>query len=51
MLRDVVGRFAAAGGVPDMDRISQVQMLDHGGSVGGVVIHVMTIAHRRRVWT
>jgi hypothetical protein len=48
MLSDVVGRFATAGGVPDMDRISQVQMLYHGGSVGRVVIHVMTVAHLRR---
>jgi hypothetical protein len=48
MLRDVVGRFAAAGGVPDMDGIPQVEMLDHGGNVGGVVIHVVAVAHLRR---
>jgi hypothetical protein len=28
--------------------VSQVEMLDDGGSVGGVVVHVMTIAHLRR---
>src|SRR5262245_48692374 len=48
MLRDIVGRFAAAGGVTDMDGISQVKMLDHGGNVGGVMIHVVTAAHLRR---
>ena len=47
MLRDVVSRFATAGGVPDMDGISQVEMFEHGGSVGRVVIHVMTVAHLR----
>ena len=26
---------ATAGGVTDMDRVSQVQMLEHDGSVGG----------------
>ena len=48
MLRDVAGRFAAAGGVTDMDRIPQVEMLDHGGNIGGVVIHVVTVTHLRR---
>src|SRR5262245_53474535 len=48
MPRDVVSRFAAPGGVADMDRISQVKVLEHGGSVGGVVIHVVTVAHLRR---
>ena len=47
MPRDVVGRFAAAGGVTDMDRVSQVEVLDHGGCVGRVVIHVVTVAHLR----
>jgi hypothetical protein len=48
VLRDIVGSFAAAGGVTDMDGISQVEVLDHGGNVGGVMIHVVPIAHLRR---
>ena len=31
-----------------MDGVSQVEMLDHGGDVGGVVVHVVTVAHLRR---
>jgi len=31
--RDVVGRFATAGGVTDMDRVPQVEMFDHGGHI------------------
>ena len=48
MPRDIVGRFATAGGVTDMDRVSQVEVLDHGGSIGRIVIHVVTVAHLRR---
>jgi hypothetical protein len=42
-----VGRFATAGGVADVDRFSQVEVLDHGGYFGRVVIHVVTVAHLR----
>jgi hypothetical protein len=31
-----------------MDRISQVEVLDHRGRVGGVVIHIVTVAYLRR---
>src|SRR4029077_4284964 len=48
MPRDVVRRFAAASGVTDMDRVSQVEVLDYGGCIGRVVIHVVTVAHLRR---
>ena len=48
MPRDIAGRFAAAGGVTHMHGVSQVEMLDHGGNIGGVVIHVVTVAHLRR---
>ena len=43
-----MGRFSAPGGVTDMDGISQVEMFNDCGSVGGVVIHVVTVAHLRR---
>ena len=45
---DVAGRFAATGGVTDVDGVPEVEMLDHRRDVGGVVIHVMTLAHLRR---
>ena len=45
---DVVRRLAAAGGVADMDGISQVEMLDHRGDVGGIVVHVVTVADLAR---
>src|SRR5262249_340654 len=45
VLRDVVSRFAAAGGVANMNSVSQIEMLDHGGDVGGVVLHVVAVAH------
>src|SRR5262245_11723087 len=32
----------------DMDGVSQIEVLDYGGCIGGVVIHVMTVAHLRR---
>ena len=33
--------LAAAGGVADMDRVMQVEMLDQGVHVGGVGVHVV----------
>lgn len=40
-----MGRFAAAGGVADMDGVPEIEMLDDGCGIGGVVIHVVTVAH------
>jgi hypothetical protein len=37
-----------AGGVPDVHRVAQVQVLGHHGQVIGVVVHVMTTADLRR---
>src|SRR6185436_7121247 len=37
-----------AGGVTNVDGVSQVEMLYHSRNVGGVVIHVVTVAHLRR---
>src|SRR5262245_39310788 len=45
---DVPGRFAAAGGVADVDGIPQIEVLHHRGSIRGVVVHVVTIAHLAR---
>src|SRR5688572_23693098 len=48
MPSDVVRRLPATGGMADMDRISQVEMLDHCSRVGSVVVHVMTVADLAR---
>ena len=45
---DVVRRLAAAGGVADMDGVPQIEMLDHGGDIGGVVVHVVAVADLAR---
>ena len=44
---DVVHDFTAAGGVPDMDGVPQVEMGSHRSQVVGVVIHVVTVAGLR----
>ena len=31
-----------------MDGVSQIEVLDHGGNIGGVVVHVVAVAHLRR---
>ena len=31
-----------------MNGVPQIEMLDHGGNIGGVVIHVVAVAHLRR---
>src|SRR5262245_16997894 len=45
---DVPGRFAAAGGVADVDGIPQIEVLHHRGNIRGVMVHVVTIAHLAR---
>jgi len=44
---DVAHDLAAAGGVPDVDRVVQVEVRGHRGHVVGVVVHVVTIAGLR----
>ena len=41
---DIARHLAAAGRMADMDRVLQIEMLDQGGDVVGVVIHVMAVA-------
>ena len=45
---DIAGRLAAAGRVADVDGVAQVEMLDDGGGVGGVVVHVVAVADLAR---
>ena len=40
---EVVHDLAAAGGVPDVDGVVQVEVVDHGGEVVGVVVHVVAV--------
>ena len=40
---DIPDNFAAAGGVPDVDGIVEIEMGRHRGQVVGVVIHVVTV--------
>ena len=44
MPRDVARRLAAAGRMADVHGIAQIEMLDDREGVGGVVIHVVTVA-------
>ena len=41
MPAEVVRDLAATGGVTDVDRVLEVEMLGQGGEVVGVVIHVV----------
>ena len=41
---DVAHDLAAAGGVPDVDGILEIEMLRHRSQVVGVVVHVVTVA-------
>jgi hypothetical protein len=43
MLGDVADDLTAAGRVPDMDGVAQVEMIDDGRGVGGVVVHVVAV--------
>src|SRR6202008_1578786 len=45
---DVAGNLAAAGRMADMDRVPEVEMLDHGRGIGGVVVHVVARIDLRR---
>ena len=45
---DVVRRLAAPRGMAEMDCVAQVEMLDHGCDVCGVVVHVVAVAHLGR---
>lgn len=36
--------LAAAGQVADVDRVAQIEVLDHGPQVVGVVVHVVPVA-------
>ena len=42
--RQIAHHFAAAGGMPDVDRVLQVEVLGHRSQVVGVMIHVMVAA-------
>jgi hypothetical protein len=44
---EVARDFAAAGGVPDIDGVMEVEMGGHRGQVVGVVVHVVTAAGPR----
>src|SRR5262249_32215833 len=46
--RDVAGRFSATGGVADVDRVPQIEVLDHRGNVCRVMVHIVTIADLAR---
>src|SRR4029079_567873 len=46
--RDVARRLAAAGGMADMDRIAQIEVRDDACSIGGVMVHVVSVAHLAR---
>ena len=48
MARDVMHDFAAAGGMADMHRVPEVEVLDDRGDVGGIVVHVVAIADLAR---
>jgi hypothetical protein len=43
--REVVHDLAAAGRVADVDAVAQVEVVDHGGEVVGVVVHVVAVEH------
>ena len=44
---DVARDFAAAGGVPDVDGVLEIEMGGQCGQVVGVVVHVVTVAGLR----
>ncbi|MND90382.1 hypothetical protein D3C80_824630 [compost metagenome] len=45
MLCDVTGNLTATGGVTDVNDVLQIERLDNGKGVGGVMIHVVTVGH------
>jgi hypothetical protein len=46
-LRHVPGDLAAASRMADVDSIPKIEMLDHGGCIGSVVVHVVADADLR----
>lgn len=42
MAGDVADHLTAAGGMPDVHGIAEIEVGDHRGEVVGVVVHVMT---------
>ena len=48
MTSDVPGDFAAPGGVPDQDDVVQVEVLDDGGQVVGVVVEIVALPRLAR---
>src|SRR4029077_12949361 len=46
--REIVNHLASACRMTDMDRILEVEMLDHGRKVVRVMIHIMPVANLRR---
>ena len=48
MTRGVVRRLAASRRMANVDRVAQIEMRDNGRDVGGVVVHVVTIADLAR---
>src|SRR6202030_2815526 len=47
VLRDIARYLATTRRMADMDRISQVEMLDHRRGVGRIVVHVVASGHLR----
>lgn len=45
---NVTRHFAAAGGVSDVNRIAQIELFEDGGSIGGIVVEIMPLAHLLR---
>ena len=45
---DVAGDLAAAGRVPDVNRVVEIEMRGQRGQVVGVVVHVVAVAGLRR---
>jgi hypothetical protein len=42
---NIAGDLTAAGGVTDVNRILEAEVLDDSGRVGSVVVHVVPVAH------
>jgi hypothetical protein len=47
VLRDIARYLATTRRMADMDRISQVEMLDHRRGVGRIMVHVVASGHLR----
>src|SRR5215471_7913991 len=48
MACDITRDLPPAGGVADMDGVAEVQMLDDGSRVGGVVVHIVAVRYLAR---